>query len=432
MMLGAQEGMLLCLVLLIGISGFFSGSETGLMAVNRYRLQHLAKMGHRSALRVSQFLSQPDKILGIILIGNTFANILASALATLLAMHWFGEKGVFIATVCLTIVILIFAEIAPKTVAALYPQRIAFAVSLPLYWLLKCLYPLVWVTTGVANRFLSLLGVSSKRHAVEPLTRSELKVILSGMGTKITSGHRNMLLGILDLEKVTVNDVMIPSHEVIGIDMQWAWSKISTCLLTMPYSQLVVYDKSLSQVCGFIRLNRVLDLLSKDCLNRTALKAALEKVHFIPEGTPLSVQLWNFQREKYRTGLVVDEYGDVRGLVALSDILEEIVGHFNTDMLQERQVYRKMANGSYIVEGGVAVRDLNRVTGWDLPTEGPAATLSGLIIEYLETIPEGPVCLYLNGYPVEVLSVKANQVYRVRIWPELRRVDQETDVLLDV
>lgn len=422
---GSQEGILLCLIVLIGISGFFSGAETGLMAVNRYRLQHLAKMGHRSALRVSRFLAQPDKILGVILIGNTFANILASALATLLAMHWFGEKGIFIATLCLTLVVLIFAEIAPKTVAALYPQRIAFAVSLPLSCLLICLYPLVWVATGIANGLLRFLGVKFQRHTVEPLTRSELKVILSGRGAKIASGHRNMLLGILDLEKITVNDIMIPSHEVMGIDMQWPWVKIRDCLQKMPYTQLVVYNQSLADVCGLICLSSVLTLLSENRLSQTSLKTALEKVHFIPEGTPLSVQLWNFQREKYRVGLVVDEYGDIRGLVALSDILEEIVGHFNTDLLQERQVYRKMANGSYVVEGGVSVRDLNRVTGWDLPTEGPAATLSGLVIEYLETIPEGPVCLYLNGYPVEVLNVKANQVHSVRIWPGLRRVDPE-------
>lgn len=405
------------LVLLILVSAFFSGSETGLMAINRYRLKHLVRKKHPMAQRVDRLLTRPDRILGVILIGNTFANILASALATVLAVRLFGELGVAVATVVLTLVVLVFAEVTPKTMAALHPRRIAFFVALPLQFLLKVFYPLVWLVNGIANGLLRLFGVKVGKHVVEPLSRGDLQAVLKEL--EILPNQRKMLLGILDLEDVTVNDIMVPRNKVLGIDINKPWSDIVNQLKAVQHTRLLVFQEDINQVRGFIHSRVLVDLFVHDSLNKNTLLQALEEPYFIPDGALLNVQLLNFQREKQRVGLVVDEYGDVQGLVTLADILEEIVGEFCTDEVDITQDVRARHDGSYLVGGHVPARDLNRLMGWHLPTDGPN-TISGLIIESLEMMPEVGICLRLGGYPIEIVEVGENKVKKAKIFPVLR------------
>ena len=411
--------LLVGLLLLIVLSGFFSGAETGLMALNRYRLQHLVRKRDRAALRIHRLLQRPDRILGVILIGNTFANILASAIATMMAVRLWGELGVVLATLLLTLVVLVFAEVTPKTLAALYPRRVAFFVGLPLEYLLRLLYPLVWLVNGIGNGVLRIFGVKVGKRRVDSLSRGELKAVLANMGDKIPESHRRMLLSVLDLEQVAVNDVMVPRHEVVGIDLDQPWSTVVDQLMGSRYTRVLVYQKSLDRLSGFVHSQRVSDLFVHSSLNKNTLLQAMEEPHFIPDGTLLNVQLMNFQRERYRVGLVVDEYGAIQGLITLADILEEIVGTFSTETPDIEQEIQRNQDGSYWVSGNVPIRDLNREMGWELPAAGPN-TLSGLIIEQLEMIPEPGVGLRVGGYPVEVVGVGNNKVIKARIWPGLR------------
>ena len=407
------------LAVLIVLSAFFSGSETGMMASNRYRLRHLAKQNHRGARRVSKLLERTDRLLGVILIGNTFANIFAASIATIIAVHFFAELGVVIATVLLTLIILIFAEVMPKTVAAIYPEKIAFFVSPVLKLLLKIFYPIVWLVNFIANGFLRLLRINVKKRGIDPISREELRTLVHEAGSKISSKHQNMLLSILDLEKMTVDDVMIPRNEIVGIDLDDDWNDIMRLLSQSEYNNLPVYNQSIDQVRGMLHVRKALHLSSKNKLNKHSLIHAIQPAYFIPEETPLHTQLLSFQKEKRRSGLVVDEYGDIIGLVTLEDILEEIVGEFTTNVADEVKHILKLTDGSFQIDGSVNIRDLNRTTGWNFPTDGPK-TLSGLIIEYLEMIPNPGTSLKIAGYPLEVTRIKGNRVKTVRVMPQLR------------
>lgn len=406
------------LALLIGCSAFFSSSETGLMTLNRYRLRHRAKAGDKAALRVSRLLERPDRLIGIILLGNNFVNILASSLATIIAIHFLGDAGIVVSTVALTLILLIFGEVAPKTLAALYPERIAFPASSVLGPLLKTFYPLVWLTNAVANSLLRLFRVTIQTASQHTLSPEELRTVVLEAGVMIPKRHQTMLLSILELEEITVQDIMIPRNEVAGLDLDADWESIVAQLTGSPYTRLVVYRDTIDQVIGFLHLRKVLNRMTqKPDFNFADLEGQIREPYFIPEGTSLTRQLVNFQQLRRRFGLVVDEYGDVLGLVTLEDILEEIVGEFTTDPAAIGKLnLTPRGDGGYVVNGRTSIRSLNRMLGWTLPTDGPR-TLNGLIMEHLEAIPEPGVRLTLAGHPTEIVEITGNRVKTVVIWP---------------
>ena len=411
--LGVLFGSLAFLILL---SAFFSGSETGMMSLNRYRLRHLVKKHHRAAIRANALLSRTDRLIGLILIGNNFVNILASSIATIIALRLMGEAGVAVAAGLLTLVVLIFAEVAPKTVAALHPERVAFPASYILGPLLKVLYPLVWAVNGLANGLLRLMGVSPKGSAGEHLSAEELRTVVHEAGGLIPQRHQEMLLSILDLEKVAVEDIMVPRTQVVGIDLEDSIDNIRELLDHSQHTRLPLYHDSIDNVVGILHVRNALALLGEARLSKEALQARAQEPYFVPEGTPLHLQLFNFQRQKRRIGLVVDEYGDIEGLVALEDILEEIVGEFTTDVSASSKDIQRQADGSYLVDASMSIRQFNRISTWKLPTRGPR-TLNGLLLEYLETIPEAGTSLRLAGHPMEIVQTTDSAVKKVRIGP---------------
>ncbi|WP_455222848.1 HlyC/CorC family transporter [Kaarinaea lacus] len=397
------------LILLILLSAFFSGSETGLVSLNRYRLRHLSKENHHGALRASKLLDKPDRLIGLILLGNNFVNILASSIATIIALRLWGEAGIAIAAGILTLVILIFAEVAPKTLAVLHPERIAFPATLILAPLLKLLYPIVWLVNVIANGVLRLLGVSPEHRKGEQLTSDELRTVVSEAGAMIPRRHQKMLTNILDLEKVTVNDIMIPRNEIVGIDLDNEWDDIVKLLINSRHTRLPVYRSDINNVIGLIHVRNTLEVMTKPDSTKEDLLPQIRNAYFVPENTPLNTQLLQFQRQKRRIGLVVDEYGDVQGLVTLEDILEEIVGEFTSDPSTVVKDIHKQDDGTYLIDGSASIRDLNRMMNWELPTDGPK-TFNGLIIEQMEQIPEPGTSILIAGYPIEIVQTKDNAV----------------------
>jgi len=408
----------IALGILIFISAYFSGSETGMMSLNRYRLKHLEKQKHRGAKRVSKLLARPDRLIGLILIGNNLVNIAASAIATIIGMRLFGDVGVLYATFVLTLIVLIFAEVTPKTLAALYPEKVAFPSSIILATLLKVLYPLVILVNAITNGFLRLLGISAEQREQHSLSTEELRTVVNESSALLPERDQNMLVSILDLEKVTVEDIMIPRNELIGIDINFDWKKIQKLLTQSNHTRVLLYRDNIDDVVGYVHVRDALKLLSKNQFTKATLLRAVRELYFIPEGTPLNVQLLKFQHAKERLGLVVDEYGDIQGLVTLEDILEEIVGDFTTTMepTPSDEVHRQ-PDGSYLIHGSATIRDINKEMTWHLPTDGPK-TLNGLIIEYLEDIPQANLSVRIAGYPVEIIDVNDSMIKTVRIMPD--------------
>lgn len=409
------------LFLLICLSAFFSSSETGMMSINRYRLSHQAKGGERSAKRVLRLLGRPDRLIGVILIGNNFVNNLAASIATIVAIHFFGEvSGPAVATLVLTIVILIFAEVTPKTYAAIKPERIAYPTSLALEPLLKLLYPLVWLVNAISNGLLHLLGVRNIEGNADNLTRDELRTVVHEAGAMIPRRHQAMLLSILDLENVTVNDIMVPRHEIVGIDLDDELDSILAQIRASQHTRVPVYKGDINNIIGILHLRNAARFLSKPEVTKAAIVQEAREPYFIPESTQLHTQLLNFQQQKRRIGIVVDEYGDVEGLVTLEDILEEIVGEFTTDVAGMHQDIQPQDDGSYVIEGTANIREINKLLGWQLPTDGPK-TLNGLILEHLESFPDAPACLQLGTTRMEILQVKDNLITAARCWQQVRR-----------
>lgn len=406
--------LLITLFVLILLSGFFSSSETGMMSLNRYRLRHLAKGGHQGARRASKLLKRPDQLIGVILIGNNFVNILASAIATVLALRIWGDAGIAIATTLLTIVILIFAEVTPKTLAALYPEKVAFPASLILVPLLRTLYPLVWVVNLLSNGLIRMVGIKSDEVGGDHLSREELRTLVHESGARLPQQHQQMLLSVLDLEQVTVEDIMIPRAEILGIDLEDDQETIEEQIRTAQHTRLPVYKGDVNNILGILHLRNIGRLLFEEEINKAKILQICRDPYFIPEGTPLHTQLFNFQREKRRIGIVVDEYGDVVGLATLEDILEEIVGEFTTDMASSSPDITRTAEGETLVDGSISIRTLNKAMSWNLPTDGPK-TLNGLITEALESIPDRSVCLQLHGHRLEIKQVKDHVVKTVLI-----------------
>lgn len=409
------------LLLLIVLSAFFSGSETAMMAVNRYRLRHLAKGNHRSAQVAEKLLQQPDKLLGTILIGNTLANIFASSVATLIALRLWGDVGIALATLVLTLVILIFSEATPKTIAALTANRLSLVVAWPLIVLLYLLYPVVLLVNGVSNAILRLLRIEKPTSTTDHLSLEELRTVVDEAAGRIPVRHKLMLLRIMDLKEMTVDDIMVPRHEIIGIDLEEDWDSILHQLRHAQHTRLPLYADSIENLIGMIHVRDVIHFLGEaheetDSACKAALKEMAHDIYYLPEGTPLTKQLLNFQVNKRRLGMVVDEYGDLLGLVTLEDILEEIVGEFTTDIASTGEDIEPQADGTYLVDGGINIRELNRQLHWHLPTDGPK-TLNGVIVEYLEFMPGPGIGLKMEGYAMEIISMQDQKIKTVKIKP---------------
>jgi len=404
------------LIFLVFLSAFFSAAEISLITLNRYRLRHQAEAGHRGARIAAKLLERPDRLIGVILLGSNSINALFSALTTVTVIRVWGEKesAIGIATVIITLVVLILTDLAPKTLAALRPERIAYPSAFVLRPLLKLSYPVVWFVNGIANGLLRLLGVKVQAGVAERLSADELKTLVMEAGVLMPETHQDMLLAILELEKITVDDVMVPRGEIEGIDLDADWEEISSKLGTSRYTRLPVYRGNLDNVVGVVHLRKVMRLLHSDSFNRESFVPLIIEPYFVPQGTPLSTALLNFRASKRRSALVVTEYGDILGLVTLEEILEEIVGDFTTPGMTLAEEIQPQTDGSFLVHGSVTLRDLNRRLDWDLPTTGPK-TLNGLITEFLENLPEAGTSLMLDNYQVDVVRTRGTSVQLARV-----------------
>lgn len=413
--------LLIVLVILIVLSAFFSSSETGLMSLNRYKLRHLAQTKHKAARRVEKLLARPDRLLGLILIGNNLVNILASAIATIVCIRLFGDIGVAVATFGLTLVVLIFGEVTPKTLAAMFPERIAYPASWVLKGLMVPFAPLVWLINSITNLLLKLLRLEHRKD--DSLNTEELRTIVNEAGSLIPQRHQEMLISILDLDKMTVENIMVPRSEISAIDINDDWKSILRQLAHCAHTKILLYRDNIDDVVGFLHSRDALRLVARDQFSKSSLLREVDPIYFIPQGTPLNVQLAKFQRNKERIGLIVDEYGDIQGLITLDDILEEIVGDFTTSMAPApSDEIHPQPDGSFLVEGSASIRELNKEMHWHLPIDGPR-TLNGVILEYLEEIPQPNISVRLAGYPIEILEVENNMVKMARIMPHLYRND---------
>ena len=393
---------------LLCLSAFFSSAETGMMALNRFKLKHLVKQRNKSAIRANKLLQRPDRLLGIILIGNNFVNILAAALTTILFLRLFGDSGVLIGSIILTMIVLIFAEVTPKTFAANYSEKVALPSSLILKFLQKLLYPLVWIVNFFSNSILKLLGVKEKEPE-EDLSPEELKSILENSGDLIPSRYQEMLLSVLELDKISIDEIMIPKNEIIGIDLSKDIEEIGDFLKDSKKEFFPIFDQNLDDIKGIINLYGINSFLSSQKKDTESLLQNSEEVYFALENTSLNIQLNNFQKDKKKIAVVLDEYGSVKGMVDIKDILEEIVGELSDPHEEVKIDIKEQKDGSYLIDAGISAREVNKRLGWDLPLSGPK-TLNGLILENTETIPEANISLEIENYLIETVLIKDNMI----------------------
>ncbi|MBD2860171.1 HlyC/CorC family transporter [Spongiibacter sp. KMU-158] len=408
--LGFLFGLLAVLILM---SGFFSGSETGMMSLNRYRLRHRAKTGHAGARRAAKLLEEPDSLISTILIGNNLVNNLAAAIATVLAIRLYGDNAVVPASILLTLVFLIFAEIIPKTVAAYKSEGIAYTVSHVLLPLKKLMFPVIWVISHVTHLFLRISGIE-KNDGSEQIGLEELRTIVGEAGHFIPKAHQGMLMNILDLEHITVEDIMLPRNEVFGIDIDADTADIIERLRIAEFTRIPVYQKDIDNIVGVLHQRDIISSVDEHGrVQRDALMKAIRPPYFVPEGTPLNTQLLNFQKAKRRLGIVVDEYGVMQGIVTLEDLLEEIVGEFTSNLSTDTEDITHQPDGSYVIDGTTTIRDINKTLKWKLPTDGPK-TLNGLLLEKLESFPEANVSVKIDRYRFEIMEMKGNLIQAVK------------------
>ena len=403
---------------MVVISAYFSGSETGMMTLNRYRLRHRAKQGNRAARRVEKLLRKPDRLISLVLIGNNLVNILASALGTIVGMRLYGNAGVAIATGVLTFVVLVFAEVLPKTIAALYPEKVAYPSSFLLAPLLILMMPLVWLLNMVTRLLMRMVGIKADVTISSALSKDELRTIVNESRSQISRRNQDMLLSVLDLEKVSVDDIMVPRNEIVGIDINDDWKAIIRQLTHSPHGRIVLYRDSLDDAISMLRVREAYRLMTekKEFTKEVMLRAA-DEIYYIPEGTPLSTQLVKFQRNKKKVGLVVDEYGDIQGLVTVEDILEEIVGDFTTSMSPSlAEEVTPQNDGTVLIDGSANVRELNKAFNWHLP-EDEARTINGMILEALEEIPAAGTRVRIAQYDIDILDVQDNMIKQVKVLP---------------
>ena len=399
--------------ILLVLSAFFSSAETGMMALNKYRLKHLIKQNNRSAKRADKLLKRPDRLLGVILIGNNFVNILAAALTTILCLELFGNSGVFIGSIILTIIILIFAEVTPKTFAAKNAESIALPASGILKVLQKVLYPLIWVVNFFSNSLLELLNVKDENKN-EDITTEELKSVLENSGEMIPKRYQDMLTSILDLDEILIDEIMTPRNEILGIDIEENFETLMEKIAINQKEIMPIYEQSLDNLKGTIDTNGIKKFLISNKLSIKNFMDFADDVYVALENTPLSNQLFNFQKDNKTSAVVVDEYGDVKGLIDINDILEEIVGELSTDKARDKIDIQEQKDGSYLIDGSAAIREINKKLSWDLPLEGPV-TLNGLILEKIQTIPESNVSINLNNYLIETVLIKDNMIKFAKI-----------------
>ena len=388
------------------MSAFFSGSETSMMAINRYRLKHLVKEKNKSAKRVSKLLERTDRLLGVILIGNNFTHTLSTALATVVAIRIWSDSAVLAVTVFMTIIMIIFAEVMPKTIAALKPESIAFPASYLLKPLSKILSPLITLVSFISNNVTKLIGINLDNADKDELKPEELRTLLQT--SRVPKRQEEMLMGIFDMDYLSVNDVMIPKNEIVGIDLNDELEDILKQLQEIDFTYIPCFEDSIDNIQGFLSLNKKADFLGYKNQSKQNLKEELQEPLFVPENTPLYKQLANFQSSGKRVGLIVDEYGDIEGIITLRAILEVIVGEITTESIEKMDIMPQ-ADGTYLVEGGMMIREVNRRLDWELPTEGPK-TLSGLILEEIQTIPETNIGLTISGYRIETVLIKDNVI----------------------
>ena len=418
----STDTLTLVLIVLFILSAFFSGSETALMSVNRYRLTHLARQGDKRAHRVMQLLKKPDRLIGLILFGNNFTNILIAQLATLLGYRLYGDAGIAAVTGILTFLLLIFAELAPKTLSALHPQAVAIPAALIYTAMMPLLYPMVWFINLFANSLLKMLGVSRTTETVNPLSREELRTVLASSSRKISSQYRDMLFGILDLEKKTVEDIMIPRNEIVGINIDGDPEDIEAQLTNSDYTRIPVYHGNINTAEGILHLREVPAMIGGETITREILLKAVRPPFYIAENSTLLRALMDFKKQRHRLGLAVDEYGDVQGLVTLEDLLEEIVGEFTDNPATYEPEIEQQEDGSVIVDGGCHIRELNRALNWHLNESGPK-TINGVVLEYLETMPGVGTCVLIDGHPIEVIRIWQNAIKAVKISAKLPSTD---------
>ena len=409
--IGALFSLLFILLLL---SAFFSGTETALMSVNRYRLRHRARSGNRAAKVAEALLRRPDRLIGLILLGNNLVNLTAAALVTIISLRIGGEGAIFVGTLILTFVVLIFAEVAPKTIAALHPTRVALPAAMIYYPLLKFSYPFVWLINLVANSLLRLLGIRPEDIASHSLSAEELRTVVAEAGALVPSRHQRMLLSILDLEGMTVDDVMVSRLDILGIDLTKPWEEALALIRDSEFNRLPVYRDDIDNIQGVVPVRKLLGDLAAGTLDEQRLLEWTREPYFVPEGTPLNRQLLNFEQQQRRAAFVVDEYGDVQGLITTEDILREIVGEVDRGSAPPDIDIQKQNDATFIVDASANVRQLNRLMNWDLPTDGPK-TLNGLILEQLETIPDPGTRVTVADYAIEILDASENSIRSVRI-----------------
>lgn len=411
--------MLIALVFLLILSGFFSLSETSMMAINRYRLRHLAKQGHRGARLTVKLLENTDRLLGVILLGNNLLNTASATLVAVIIATFFAHDdfALLIGTIAVTFAILIFSEITPKVIAAAYPERIALAASYVLTPLLTICYPIVWFVNLFVSGLLILFRLKPEKGELEQkISTEELKTLVLEGGHFIQHKHQSMLLNLFDLETITVDDVIVPRSQIEAIDLNADDDVIHTQLLTCHHTRLPIYRERMDNIVGIVHVRKVLNQMQGGKITAATLGKVMRKPYFIPSGTSLFSQLQLFQENQKRVGLVVDEYGEWMGLVTLEDIIEEIIGEFTTQAPTQTSTFLKQEDGSIIVEGSTLLRDLNRKLGFQFPLDGPK-TLNGLILEYFEDIPEAGTGLNIAGYPMEIIQTKNRVVKTVKIFP---------------
>lgn len=413
--------LLVFLVVFIILSAFFSISETSMMAINRYRLKHLAQTGHRGAKLTSQLLQKVDKLLSVVLLGSSLVNAAAASLVTVITIRLIGntEWAITFGALALTFLLLVFSEITPKIIAASYPERIAFPASFVLAPLLRLARPIIWFVNLFVHSLLWLLRFKAVNSGTaHKLSMEELKMLVLEESHVIPKGHQSILLNLFELEAITVDDVMIPRSHIEAIDMSENEETIREQLSTSYHARLLVYREVLDNVVGILDVRKALANL--DEINAESLTQILREPYFVPEGTPLFSQLQHFKENRRRIGLVVDEYGELKGMVALEDIIEEILGEFNAHSPMQTGMYQKFEDGSFLVEGSSPLRELNRKLGLSLPLDGPK-TLNGLILEYFEDIPESGTSLKIADYPMEIVQTQGRFVKMARIFPKLTK-----------
>ena len=397
-------------------SGFFSIAETSMMALNRYRLQHLVREGRRSARLTRDLLAHMDRLLGVILLGNNLLNSASTVVATLICVRLFGEGEVTlaIATAAVTFFILVFSEITPKVIGATFPEAIALPSAFVLTPLLRVAYPVVWFVNLFVQALLAILFIKPRSDAAGQLSMAELRTLVLEGGKFIPAKHQSIFLNLFELEDMTIDDTMTPRGQIEAIDLEDDIDDIRTAISTAHHTRLVVFEGSLDKVAGILHVRKFLNASRREPLDKEGIRGILREPYYVPEGTPLLTQLTNFQEQMRHVGLVVDEYGEVLGLVTLQDILEEIVGEFTSQKPMSGTLLRKEPDGSVIAEGTCPLRVLNRKAGFHFPLEGPK-TINGLVLEALEAIPEPGTALIVSGHPVEIMQVQNRMVKVVRI-----------------